>query len=108
MSAGKKAQEQPLKRKRSIHYKGKGRRQNKRPAVLTVNFCLKAKKEAYWLWKGHQIPIKDYKNLARACRDAVRKAKAQLELKMAKKVKNYKKAFFKYTNIENKHREDIG
>ncbi|GAB0209887.1 hypothetical protein GRJ2_003454400 [Grus japonensis] len=57
----------------------------------------KAKKEAYQLWKGSQIVIEDYKNLARACRDAVRKAKAQLELKLARGVKNNKKGFFSLT-----------
>ncbi|KAK4807115.1 hypothetical protein QYF61_018456 [Mycteria americana] len=53
-----------------------------------------SKKEAYRLWKGSQIAIEDYKNLARVCRDAVRKAKAQLELKLARAVKN-KKGFFR-------------
>ncbi|KAK4806136.1 hypothetical protein QYF61_001059 [Mycteria americana] len=67
-----------------------------------------SKKEAYRLWKGSQIPIEDYKNLARACRDAVRKAKAQLELKMARDVKNNKKGFFRYMSSKQKHREDIG
>ncbi|KAK4807158.1 hypothetical protein QYF61_024278 [Mycteria americana] len=70
--------------------------------------CLKAKKEAYRLWKGSQIAIKDYKNLARACRDAVRKAMAQLELKLARAVKNNKKGFFRYVSSKQKHKEDIG
>ncbi|KAK4815621.1 LOW QUALITY PROTEIN: hypothetical protein QYF61_004836 [Mycteria americana] len=57
---------------------------------------------------GSQIPIGDYKNLARACRDAVRKPKAQLELKLAKVVKYNKKGFFRFVSIKQKHREDIG
>ncbi|KAK4806811.1 hypothetical protein QYF61_005607 [Mycteria americana] len=67
-----------------------------------------SKKEVYRLWKGSQIAIEDYKNLARACRDAVRKAKVQLELKLAKDVKNNKKGFFRYVSSKQKHREDRG
>jgi len=39
---------------------------------LSFWVCLKAKKEAYQLWKCSKIPIEDHQNLARACRDAVR------------------------------------
>ncbi|KAK4825612.1 hypothetical protein QYF61_001292 [Mycteria americana] len=58
-------------------------------------------------WKDGQIPIEDYKNLAKACRDAVRKAKAQLELKFAKDIKNKKKGFFRYLSSKQKHREHL-
>ena len=69
---------------------------------------LKSKKEACRLWKGIQIATEDYKNLAQACRDAVRKTKAHLELKVAKDVKHKKKGFFGYMSSKQKHREDIG
>ena len=36
----------------------------------------------------------EYRNVIRACRDATRKAKAHLELKLARDVKNNKKGFF--------------
>lgn len=42
-----------------------------------------------------QIDVDDCKNLGRVCRDAVRKAKAQLELKLAKDVDNSTKEFFR-------------
>jgi len=42
------------------------------------------------------------------CRDAVRKAKSELELKLARDVKNYKKAFFRYINNKQKQKENIG
>ncbi|KAM7123181.1 uncharacterized protein J5F26_001312 isoform 1-T1 [Ciconia maguari] len=49
-------------------------------------------------WDGKsylgRIPVENYKGIARACRDAVRKAKDQLELELARDVKNYKKVFF--------------
>ncbi|KAK4806872.1 hypothetical protein QYF61_012593 [Mycteria americana] len=92
----------PLQRER--------KKANKRPPWLNKDLLgvLKSKKEAYRLWKGIQIAIEDYKNLARACRDAVRKAKAQLELKLAKDVKYNKKGFFRYVSSKQKHREDRG
>ncbi|GAB0204441.1 phosphatidylinositol 4-phosphate 5-kinase type-1 beta [Grus japonensis] len=41
-------------------------------------------------------------------RDAVRKAKVQLELKLARDVKNYKKGFFRYVNNKQKQKENVG
>ncbi|KAK4806911.1 hypothetical protein QYF61_012632 [Mycteria americana] len=76
--------------------------------IITKGDLMLANEEAYRLWKGIQIAIEDYKNLARACRDAVRKAKAQLELKLAKDVKYNKKGFFRYVSSKQKHREDRG
>lgn len=60
----------------SISYQWK-RGQNTTSIVLTISFFLKAKKAAFWLWKGSQLPIKGFRNLARACRGAARKAKAK-------------------------------
>ena len=57
---------------------------------------VKRKKEVYRLWQGGQIAIENYKNLARTCRDAVRRAEDQLELKLTEDVKNNKKGFFRY------------
>lgn len=37
------------------------------------------------------MPIENYKHIARVCRNAVRKPKVQLKLKLARYVKNYKK-----------------
>lgn len=53
--------------------------------------------------KSHQ----DYKNLARTCRDVVRKAEDKLELQLDKYVKNDKKGFFRYLSSKQKHREDV-
>lgn len=76
---------------------------------LNNDLLLKRKiKDAHRLWKGTQIPINDGKNLARACKDAVRKSKAELELKMARKVQNNKKQFFRHMSSKQKHRENIG
>ncbi|XP_009951836.1 PREDICTED: phosphatidylinositol 4-phosphate 5-kinase type-1 beta-like [Leptosomus discolor] len=82
---------------------------DKRPP-LRLNYdlldVLKSKKEAYQLWKGGPIPVEDYRNLARACRDADRKVKAPLEPKLARDVK--KKAFSRQVSSKQEHREDTG
>jgi len=46
--------------------------------------------------------------VVRACRDATRKAKAHLELKLARNVKNKKKGFFKYISSKRKARDYVG
>lgn len=81
----------------SISYEVKGRKQNKRLPWLNNKILevLKSKKDAYQLWKHGKIAIKGYKNLARTCRDAVLKAKAQLELKLVKRGVKKKKQFFR-------------
>jgi len=38
----------------------------------------------------------EYRNVVRECRDATRKARGHLELKLASDVKNNKKGFFNY------------
>lgn len=42
------------------------------------------------------------------CRNAVRKAKADLKLKLARDVKNHKQIFFKYINNKEKQKENTG
>ncbi|GAB0209387.1 mitochondrial enolase superfamily member 1 [Grus japonensis] len=70
--------------------------------------CQNQDREAYQRCKSGQLPIENYKGIARACRDAVRKAKAQLKLKLARDVKNYKKGFFRYVNNRRKQKNNIG
>lgn len=66
---------------------------------------LKGKEKRHWLWESGQIPFEDYNNLDRA---AVRKVKAQLELKLAKDVKNNKNRFFSYVSSQQKQGEGVG
>ena len=79
-------------------------RQSKRPPWLNCKFLslLKTKREAYQRWESGQIPAEDYKGIARPCRDTIRKAKAQLELKLARDIKKYKKGFFGCVNNKQK------
>jgi len=60
------------------------------------------------MWKEGQATWEEYRNVVRACRDAKRKAKAHLELKLARDVKNNKKGFFKYIRSKRKNRDNVG
>lgn len=49
------------------------------------------------MWKRDLFTWEKYRDLVRACRDAKRKAKANLELNLVREVKD-NKGFFKYLN----------
>ena len=51
-------------------------------------------RKVHVLWKNGLTTWEEYRNVDRACRDATRKAKALLELNLAKEVKDNKKGFF--------------
>jgi len=44
------------------------------------------------MWEEGQATWEEYRNVVRACRDVMRKAKAHLELKLARDVKNTRRA----------------
>jgi len=60
------------------------------------------------MWKEGQATWEEYRNIARACRDATRKAKAHLELNLARDVKNNKKGFFKNISSKRNTRDNVG
>ncbi|GAB0204443.1 mitochondrial enolase superfamily member 1 [Grus japonensis] len=68
---------------------------------------LKHKKEAYGRWKQGQVALEEYRNIVRTSREKVRKAKAQMELNLARDVKDNKKGFYKYIDNEKKTREKV-
>lgn len=78
------------KQNQFISSKSKGSRWGKRPPWLNCKLLslLKTKRKSYqkWILEAGE----SYKDIARACTDAVRKAKSQLELKLAMDVKIYK------------------
>lgn len=77
------------------------------PPGLTASLRVCSKPgEAYQRWKSRQISIEYYKGTARACREAVRKAKVQPKLKLSRDVKNPKKGFFVYVNSK-KQKENM-
>ncbi|CAM5166679.1 unnamed protein product [Natator depressus] len=50
----------------------------------------------------------EYKNIARACRSEIRKAKSHLEWQLARDVKSNKKGFFRYVSNKKKVKESVG
>ena len=54
---------------------------------------LQKKKRVYVLWKKGQATWGDYKEVAKVCREEVRKAKAQTQLRLATAIKENKKSF---------------
>ncbi|KAK4807184.1 hypothetical protein QYF61_024304 [Mycteria americana] len=69
---------------------------------------LKHKKEAYRGWKQGQVAWEEYREIVQAARDQVRKAKAQMELNLARDVKGNKKSFYRYVGDKRKTRENVG
>ena len=69
---------------------------------------LEWKRKVYGMWKEGQATWEEYRNFVRACRDATRKAKAHLELNLARDVKDNKKGFFKCISRKRKTRVNVG
>ncbi|KAK4811350.1 hypothetical protein QYF61_027579 [Mycteria americana] len=49
----------------------------------------------------------DYRGVAQECRDGIRKAKAQMELNLARDIKSNKKGFFRYIGQQRKMKETV-
>ncbi|GAB0209615.1 hypothetical protein GRJ2_003427200 [Grus japonensis] len=82
----------------------------RRPAWMSKELLekLKGKKEAYRMWKKGLATWEEYRNIVRVCRGTTRKAKAHLELNLARDVKDNKEGFFKYISSKRKTRENVG
>ena len=80
-----------------------------RPAWMNRELFLRLqeKKRIYLLWKKGRATQKEYKEVVKMCREKIRKAKAQLELKLAAGVKGNKKLFYKYINSKRRTRENL-
>ncbi|CAM4695697.1 unnamed protein product [Lepidochelys kempii] len=92
----------PMSRKNSKY--------GRRPAWLNGEILadIKHKKEAYKKWKVGHMTREEYKNIARACRNDIRRAKSHLELQLARDVKSNKKCFFRYVGNKKKAKESVG
>ena len=86
-----KAQEQAVPECHKVSHRGR------RPVWMNWELLLRLqkKKRVYVLWKKGQATWGDYKEIARVCREEVRKAKAQLEFILATAVTENKKSFYK-------------
>jgi len=68
---------------------------------------LKSNRELHRQWKQGQISWEEYRDAAQLCRDGVRKAKAQLELNLARDAKYNKKGFCRYVSQKRKVKESV-
>jgi len=87
----------------------KSGREGKRPAWLRKEMLVKLRKkrELHRQWKQGLTSWEEYREAARLCRDGVRKAKAQLELNLARGAKNNKKGFYRYVSRKKMVKESI-
>ncbi|CAM4664489.1 unnamed protein product [Lepidochelys kempii] len=92
----------PMSRKNSKY--------GRRPAWLNHEILadLKHKKEAHKKWKVGHMTREEYKNIARACRNEIRRVKSHLELQLARDVKSNKKGFFRYVGNKKKAKKSVG
>ncbi|GAB0205919.1 hypothetical protein GRJ2_003057500 [Grus japonensis] len=98
------AQEQCMPTKR------KSGKNAQRPAWMNKELLgkVKQKKEAYRGWKQGQVAWEEYRETVRAAREQVRKAKALIEISLARDVKDNKKSFYRYVSDKRRTRENVG
>ncbi|NXF84353.1 RTJK polymerase, partial [Sclerurus mexicanus] len=94
----------------SIPTRRKSRKGARRPAWLNSELLgkLKWKRRVYKSWKEGLTTWEEYKAVVRGCREATRKAKASLELHLARGVKDNRKSFFKYMADKTNTRGNVG
>jgi len=87
----------------------KSGKEGKRPVCLSRDLLgkLKGKRELHRQCKQGQTSWEEYRDVARLCRDEVRRAKAQLELNLARVTKNNKNSFYRYVNRKRKDKESL-
>jgi len=93
-----------------IPLRKKPRKRGKRPAWMSREILveLRQKRKVHAMWKERLATWEEYRNVIRACRDAMRKAKIHLELNLARDVRNNKKGFFNYSRSKWKTRDNVG
>ncbi|GAB0209975.1 hypothetical protein GRJ2_003463200 [Grus japonensis] len=95
---------------RCIPTKRNSGKNTKRPSWMNKELLdkVKHKKEAYRGWKQGQVAWEEYREIVRAARDEVRKAKALIEISLARDVKDNKKSFYRYVSEKRKMSENVG
>ncbi|KFV08192.1 hypothetical protein N340_06134, partial [Tauraco erythrolophus] len=95
---------------RCIPTKRKSGRNTRRPAWMNKELLdqLGHKKKVYRGWKKGQVAWEEYREIVRATRDQVRKAKALIELNLARDIKGNKKNFYRYVSDKKRSREKVG
>jgi len=81
----------------------------RRPVWMSWELLLRLckKKRVYVLWKMGQATWGDSKEVAEVCREEVRKAKAQFELRLATAVKENKKPYYKCISGKRRTKENF-
>ncbi|KFV13114.1 hypothetical protein N340_13029, partial [Tauraco erythrolophus] len=92
-----------------IPTKRKSGRNTRRPAWMNKELLdqLEHKKKAYRGWKQGQVAWEEYRAIVQATRDQVRKAKALIELNLARDIKGNNKNFYRYVIDKKRSRENI-
>ncbi|GAB0206940.1 mitochondrial enolase superfamily member 1 [Grus japonensis] len=95
---------------RCIPTKRKSGKNTKRPPWMNKELLgkVKQKKEAYRGWKQGQVAWEEYRETVQAARDQVRKAKALIEISLARDIKGNKKSFYRYVSDKRRMRENVG
>ncbi|GAB0203984.1 mitochondrial enolase superfamily member 1 [Grus japonensis] len=95
---------------RCIPTKRKSSKNTKRPAWMNKELLGKGKhkKEAYRGWKQGQVAWEEYRETVQAARGQVRKAKALIEISLARDVKDNKKSFYRYVSDKRRMGENVG
>ena len=81
--------------------------QGRRPACLNRELLLGLRKKGGSTTYGRKGRRLKYRGLVRLCREEIRKAKAQLELKLATVIRDNKKCFYKYINNKKNAKESL-
>jgi len=68
---------------------------------------LRKKRRVYHLWKKGQATQEEYRGFVRSCREEIRQARAQLELRMTTVVRDNKNCFYKYINNKKRAKEGL-
>jgi len=68
---------------------------------------LRKKRRVCHLWKKVQVTQEEYRSLIRSCREEIRKAKVQLEFRLATVVRDNKKCFYKCINNKKRAKENL-
>ncbi|GAB0205478.1 mitochondrial enolase superfamily member 1 [Grus japonensis] len=86
---------------RCIPTKRKSGKNTKRPPWMNKELLgkVKQKKEAFRGWKQGQVAWEEYRETVQAARDQVRKAKALVEISLARDVKDNKKSFYRNLKV---------
>ncbi|KFV11016.1 hypothetical protein N340_00534, partial [Tauraco erythrolophus] len=95
---------------RCIPTKRKSGRNTRRPAWMNKELLdqLGHKKKDYRGWKQGQVAWKENRAIVRVTRDQVRKAKALIELNLARDIKGNKKNFYRCVSEKKRFRENVG